>query len=133
MSRQAGGASFRNHHALRARGQRRAHDRAQIMRILDAIEQDQQALRGFRAQQILELDGGLGGGERGDALMLARAGEAVDLLPLFEAHRNAARFREPHHRSPRGRHAVRARSRCGRAAALPPAPLRPREIQSSSS
>ena len=54
----------------------------------------EQAVRGFRAEQIFEFDGGFCGSERGDALMVARAGKAIELLAVLEAHRNIARFRD---------------------------------------
>ena len=39
-------------------------------------------------------DGGFGGAERGDALVFARAGEAIEIDALFEAHGNAVALGE---------------------------------------
>lgn len=49
----------------------------------------------FCLQQILELYSRLGSGKRRDALVFARPGEAIHLLPLFEAHRHTVRFSQP--------------------------------------
>jgi hypothetical protein len=93
---QARSAALRNHDALRASRERRAHDRAEIVRVLDAVEKHEQALPGFYAEQILKLDGGLCGAKRGDPLVFARPGEAIELQAILEAQRHAARFRETH-------------------------------------
>ena len=49
------------------------------MWILDAVEQDEQALPGLQAQQVLKFDCGLGSHERGDALMLAVHSRGVSM------------------------------------------------------
>ena len=76
---ETGGAALRNHHALCARSERRPHDCAKIMRVFDAVKKHEQTIGSFRAEQIVQFDGGFCGPERGDALMVTSSGEAVEL------------------------------------------------------
>ena len=83
---------------MRTRGQRRSNDGAQIVRILDAIEQnDESGARLIRAcENVVESRRSAGGGERDHALMIFRIGEAVELAAVFETHGNALLARELH-------------------------------------
>ncbi len=96
---QAGGAALGNDDAVRARGKSRADDGAEVVRVFDTVEKNDQALLRCVARGALEesFESGCGArsGERDDALMLARAGQTVHLRPVFEAHGHAAAARQP--------------------------------------
>ena len=85
-------AALWNHHALRARGERRTHNCAQIVRVFDTVKQHKQAICSFRSKQVVQLNGRFRGCERGHALMVARASKAIELLAVLKTHRNIVRF-----------------------------------------
>ena len=94
-----GGAAFRNDDALRTGGQRCSHDRAKILRVLDAVEKNQQAgsaVRIARLQQVFKTCRRRCRNQRDDALMLACAGGAIELYALLKAHGNAVLPRQTH-------------------------------------
>jgi hypothetical protein len=53
-------------------------------------------LGSFGGEQIVEIDGGFGGADGGDSLVIAGAGEAVELDTIFEADWDAFGFGELH-------------------------------------
>ena len=91
---QAGGAAFRNYDAVGAGGERGANNGAEIVRIFDAVEKNEEALRSFGCEQVFEFDRGFRGAECGHALMFARAGEAIELDAIFESYGDAFRVGE---------------------------------------
>ncbi len=78
---EAGGTALGNYNPMRACGQRRSNDRAQIVRILDAIKQDDEsdlAAPGIRAcENIFQSSSGPRRGQRDDTLMIFGIGQAV--------------------------------------------------------
>jgi hypothetical protein len=98
--RKARGAALGKYQPIGTRGQRRAHNSAQVLRVFDAVEQHQQALlRVFGprfAKEVFERQRELCAGQGDDALMLARAGQAVELRALLKPHRDAARAGQLH-------------------------------------
>jgi hypothetical protein len=92
----AGGSTFGNHYALCSRCERGSYNCTKIMWIFDAIQQDDQALRGFRSEQIIKFRSRFCRCERGDTLMLTCASESVDLLPVLKTERHSSRFRKSH-------------------------------------
>jgi hypothetical protein len=92
---EAGSAPLGDHHSARTGRERSANHRAKIVRILDAIEEYDQAGPGVRnTQQVLESCRRLCGGKRHHALVLACAAGAIHLLALLEAHWHIVPARE---------------------------------------
>ena len=83
-------AAFRNDDAVRAGSERSSNDRAEIVRIFDAIQQNNQAwlalfmVRG--GKNIFESTGLAGRANRDDSLMITRSRSAIELCAFFEAY-----------------------------------------------
>ncbi len=80
-------APFRNHNGRGARGVRRANDRSQIVRILDAVEHHVQTGAGGG---LFERRVSFRGSECDHALMRGASGDPVQLRSRFETDWNAA-------------------------------------------
>src|SRR5215472_16832284 len=91
--REAGGTALRNDNAIRARCQRRSNDRAQVVRILDAVKQNDQSFLTMRrvgaGQNALERGSGASCRNCNDALMVFRVSQAIELAALLKSHGNA--------------------------------------------
>src|SRR6266849_2146453 len=97
--RKPGGAAFRYDDTLRPSRECGSHNGAEILRVLDAVEKNQQAGGGVRIarfQQILKARRGRCGNECHDALMFPRAGGAIELYALLKTYRNAVLPRQTH-------------------------------------
>ena len=92
--RQPRGAPFRNHHAVRARRKSRSNNRAEVLRILHAIQQHKQSRcrrirSGMRGQKFFERDSRFRGDQSDNTLMIASSRGAIHLRTFFESHRHA--------------------------------------------
>src|ERR1700733_442133 len=92
---QAGSAPLRDDDAFSSRRERRADNRAEILRVLNTIEQDEQRLASFFLQQVFKCQRRAGSGERDDALMVARHREAIELAAILEPDWHTALPRPP--------------------------------------
>ena len=96
---QADGAPLRNDHAMRASGERRANDGAEIVRIFDAIEKNDEAFASVtgaficRGENAVERCRRARGRESDDSLMIFRIGQAIELAAVLKAHGNVVRAR----------------------------------------
>ena len=79
-----------------AGGQSRSNDGAEIVRIFDAIEKNDQSfqtvIRGLVCcrENTFECGWRAGGGQSDDALMVSRIGETIELPALFKANGDVA-------------------------------------------
>ena len=98
--RETSGAAFGNNYAMSAGGKGSADDGAEIVRIFDAIEENNQTqvIFGFICviDDVFEGGGCAHGGDRDDALVLAGVGEAIELAAIFKTNGDAARASELH-------------------------------------
>ena len=87
------GAAFGSDDAMRAGGESGANDGPKVVRIFDAIEENNEADLAFivigTSEDIFERGRSAGSGEGDYALMIAGIGKAIELAAFFEAHRNA--------------------------------------------
>src|SRR5580700_7540293 len=94
--RQADCAALRNDHAMCAGGQRRSNDGAEIVRIFDAIEKNDESrpavLRSLVCccENTFECGWRAGGGQTDDALMVSRIGETIELPAVFKTNGDVA-------------------------------------------
>src|SRR5580692_12632052 len=83
-------APLRNDHAMRACGHRRANDGAEIVRIFDAVEKNDESLAAVagtficRGENAIERSWRARGGESDYTLMIFRIGQAVELSAILE-------------------------------------------------
>ena len=89
--RKPGGAAFRDDDGAGSRGMGGADDRAEIVRIFDAVQDDEEFGRGG---DIFEFGVLLFSSERDDSLMRFDAGEAIERATILKADRRAAFARE---------------------------------------
>src|SRR5712692_3970804 len=100
--RQSRRAPLRNDHAVRSRGQRGADDCAQVVWILDAVEQHNQpflsaAVAGIRGRENVVEGGSRAGSSQGHyALMILGIGQAVELAALLKSHGDVSLARQLH-------------------------------------
>jgi hypothetical protein len=98
--RQPDCAAFRNDHAMRAGGEGRSNDGAEIVRIFDAVEKNNESFASVTStlvrcrENAFECGWCARGGKSDDTLMIFRIGKAVELAAVFKADRNVARTRE---------------------------------------
>jgi hypothetical protein len=91
---EARGAAFGNYDAMRAGRQSCTDDGAEVVGVFNAIEENDEADLTFglvgASENVFESCGGSGSGHGDYALMLAGAGEAIQLAAIFEADGDAA-------------------------------------------
>src|SRR5690348_1702265 len=81
---------------MRARGQRRANHRAEIMRVFDAVEKHDEPLAAMigaficRGENAFERGRCPRGGQRDDTLMIFGVGKPIELSAVFKSDRNVA-------------------------------------------
>ena len=89
---ESGGASLRNDNAVCAGGERRADDGAEVVRVFNAVEQDDETALIFggvgASEDVVESGGSTGGGDGDHTLMIAGVGKAVEIGAIFEADGN---------------------------------------------
>jgi len=93
-------AALRNDDAMRACGEGRPNHGAEIVRIFDAVEKNDESfasvigalVRG--GENALERSRGAGGGQSDYSLMIFRIGETIELAALFKADGNVSRAGE---------------------------------------
>ncbi len=93
---------LRNYHAMRTGRQRRSNDRTQIVRILDAIQQNNQSRLTTRSARIRSFNNFFNRSRRtrrhqpDNPLVILRIRQPVNLRPIFKPHRNISRPRQLH-------------------------------------
>ena len=96
---QADGAPLRNDYAMRASGERRANDGAEIVRIFHTIEKNDEPFASVsgaficRGENAVECGRCARGGQSDDSLMIFRIGQTIELATVFKAHGYVARAR----------------------------------------
>lgn len=87
---EGGGAALGNDDAGGSGGERGANDGAEVVRVFDAIEENEESGRIFLCggEEVFEIEGAAGGEESDDALMVAGGCEAVEAGTIFKADRN---------------------------------------------
>src|SRR5580693_4311557 len=94
--RQADCAALRNDHAMSAGGQSRSNDGAEIVRIFDAVEKNDESfltvIRGLVGcrENTFQCGWRAGGGQTDDALMVSRIGKTIELPAVFKANGDVA-------------------------------------------
>src|SRR5580704_16416094 len=97
-----GGTAFGNHDSVRAGGECRSNHCAEVVRIFDAIEKDDEAFASVAGTLVrggknaFERCRRTSGGEGYNALMIFRIGKAVELPAVFKPDRNVASTGELH-------------------------------------
>ena len=98
--REARRTALRDDHAMHASGQRGTDDGAEIVRIFDAVEQNDQPLATFRmvgaVENVVEGGGRSRGGDSDDPLVVPRVGQTIELPAILETDGDAAFAREFH-------------------------------------
>jgi hypothetical protein len=61
------------------------------VRVFDSVKKNEEALRSFGCEQVFQFERGFRGGQCSNALMFARAAEAIELHPVFESYGDAFR------------------------------------------
>jgi hypothetical protein len=88
--RQTCGATLGQDQASGTRSESGADDGADVVRIFDPIEKNKQATLPGRVKQIFDFERRARSRECHNALMMFRAGRAVELRPVFESHGNVS-------------------------------------------
>ena len=97
---ESGGSAFGNDHTVRACGEGGANDGAEIVRIFDAVEKDDEAFASVigafvgGGENAFERRRSARGGQGDDSLMIFRVGETIQLAAVFKADGNIARTSE---------------------------------------
>ena len=98
--RQTSGAPLGDDEASSACSESRANDGANVVRVFDAVEKNEQLIGGLgialrmAGEKIFYVEGFARGGEGHDALVMFGGRGAVELDAILEAHRNPARARQ---------------------------------------
>ena len=91
---ESGGAAFGNDDAMRACGERRANDGAEIVGIFDAIEKHDESFASVigafvcGGENVFECGCGAHSSKCDDSLMIFGVGEAIELAAVFKADRD---------------------------------------------